>query len=64
MKFRISILASLIAPVIYTAQAKAAEGVVVYKEYSCDYYIVNTQKGFSLQQHFSGREPNIGDVLV
>ena len=44
--------------------ASAAKGVVVYKKYSCDYYIVETTMGFALLEWNGGNDPDIGHTIV
>jgi hypothetical protein len=38
-------------------------GVVVYTDFSCDYYIVETQRGYTVIKSFGSFVPFNGDVL-
>jgi hypothetical protein len=38
-------------------------GVVVYNDFSCDYYIVETNRGNNVIRNYSGLVPYTGDVL-
>jgi hypothetical protein len=44
--------------------ALAAQGVVVFKKSGCDYYIVETKKGFALLEWYGGNDPDVGDTIV
>lgn len=37
--------------------------VVVYNDFSCDFYIVETSRGYTVIQNYSGLVPFNGDVL-
>lgn len=52
------------AAILLPTLANAAKGVVVYNKIGCDYYIVETNKGFALLEWFGGNDPNEGDTLV
>ena len=38
-------------------------GVVVYNDFNCDYYIVETFRGYAVVRNYSGLVPYNGDVL-
>jgi hypothetical protein len=38
-------------------------GVVVYNDFNCDFYIVETWRGYTVMRSFGGFVPFIGDVL-
>ena len=44
--------------------AFGAKGVIVYKKSGCDYFIVETNRGFALLEWYGGYDPDTGDVLV
>ena len=50
--------------IVATPVANAAKGVVVYYKSGCDYYVVETDKGFSLLEWYGGNDPSEGDVIV
>jgi hypothetical protein len=49
---------------LFAQMAYAAKGTVVYKNSRCDYYIVETVKGFALLEWYGGNDPDLGDVIV
>jgi hypothetical protein len=46
------------------AVTNAAQGIVVFYKSGCDYYIVETNMGYSLLEWYGGNDPSEGDVLV
>jgi hypothetical protein len=38
-------------------------GVVVYNNFNCDYYIVETWRGYTVMRNFGGFSPYTGDVI-
>lgn len=58
-----AILAFLIA-VVGTSSAVAVTGTVVQKISSCDYFMVETNSGFSILEWYGGHEPDKGDKIV
>ena len=44
--------------------ASAAKGVVVAYPSGCDYYIVETNRGYALLEWYGGNDPSEGDTLV
>jgi hypothetical protein len=46
------------------APAVAATGTVVRRISSCDYFMVETPKGFSILEWFGGHDPDKGDKIV
>ena len=48
----------------YSPAVNAAKGVVVYYRQGCDYYIVETNMGYTLLEWYGGNDPNEGDILV
>jgi len=61
MKKISSVILILIA---LTQSVYAAKGVVVYYKSGCDYYIVETNMGYSLLEWYGGNDPSEGDTLV
>jgi len=46
------------------AIALASKGVVVLNKSGCDYFIVETTKGYALLEWFKGSDPDVGDTIV
>jgi hypothetical protein len=44
--------------------ASPSTGSVVYSNYRCDYFIVESMSGFALLEWFSGAQPDAGNVLI
>ncbi len=57
------IIISIAVIALIAAPAYAAKGVVVYNK-SCDYYAVETNRGYALLEWFGGNDPSEGDVMV
>jgi hypothetical protein len=57
-------LFSLVVIACSCAQAYAAQGTVVYRQSGCDYFVVQTTKGYDVLEWFGGWDPDKGDVLV
>ena len=51
------------APIDENYWMQKERAVVAYSDFSCDYYIVQTNFGYSVIQNFSGITPFVGDVL-
>jgi hypothetical protein len=49
---------------LFAAEANAAKGTVTHKMSGCDYFIVETPKGYDLLEWYGGHDPDRGDVLV
>lgn len=45
------------------ASAHAARGVVVYRTSGCDYFVVQSPKGYDVLEWYGGSDPDKGDVL-
>ena len=45
-------------------QAYAAQGIVVYRQSGCDYFVVQTAKGYDILEWFGGWDPDKGDLLI
>lgn len=63
----LNVLILIATPLLFlllTSNVYAAKGVVVYKNGGCDYFIVETNRGYSLLEWYGGNDPNRGDVLV
>lgn len=58
----IGLLAALL-PIVGDA-ARAADGVVVFKELCCDHFVVETRNGHAVLQHYGGYRPSVGDRVV
>jgi hypothetical protein len=78
MKTKIKPLWMLLAGVLFFGSCRKAEilvpvdenywlqkdrGVVVYTDFSCNYYIVETRLGYSVIRNYGGLTPFSGDVL-
>jgi hypothetical protein len=61
--FKQAVLAIVLA-LIGQGSALAATGTVVRKISSCDYFMVQTSKGFSILEWFGGHDPDKGDKIV
>ncbi|MBA2408432.1 MAG: hypothetical protein H0V62_01165 [Gammaproteobacteria bacterium] len=61
---RIIFALTLFAGNCFVTPAVAAQGVVVYYESGCDYYIVETNHGYALLEWYGGNDPSEGDILV
>ena len=44
--------------------AYAAKGIVTHRISGCDYFVVETSKGYDLLEWYGGWDPDKGDVLV
>lgn len=44
--------------------AHASNGVVAYYKSGCDYFIVETTKGYAILEWYGGYDPNEGDVIT
>jgi len=42
----------------------AGKGIVVYKDYDCDYFLVKTSSGYAILEWYGGSEPEVGDILI
>lgn len=49
---------------LFSTNVYAAKGVVVYKKSGCDYFIVETNMGYSLLEWYGGNDPDRRDILV
>ena len=50
--------------IVIPSLATAAKGVIVYYKSGCDYYIVETNRGYALLEWYGGNDPNEGDAIV
>src|SRR5688572_17899480 len=65
---KIGAIAIVMSSMLFTASPTlAATGYIAYADSSCDYFIVETNRGFALLEWYGGYSPSesdIGDVLV
>jgi hypothetical protein len=57
-------LALLACLLLASASAFAAKGVVVLYKSGCNYYIVETNMGYTILEWYGGNNPSRGDVLT
>lgn len=62
MRSRLAITISLLLAL--SSPAYGATGAIVYKKSGCDYFIVETNRGFALLEWYGGHDPDTGDTLV
>ena len=55
--------AATLATLMVAASAHADEGMVIWKNYDCGYFIVQAKAGYGLYQWLAGPHPNDGDVI-
>ena len=58
------IAVALFVVLLMTQVILAATGIVVLKNSSCDYYLVETNMGFALLEWYGGNDPDVGDTIV
>lgn len=63
MKLKITVV-SMTLLCFFSNAAYAAKGEVVYKKSGCDYFLVETSRGFTLMEWYGGNDPDEGDILV
>lgn len=55
--------AATLAILVVVTSAHAEEGMVIWKNHDCGYFIVQAKAGYGLIQWLSGPYPNDGDVI-
>jgi hypothetical protein len=50
-------------PVDETAWLQQERGVVVYQSFGCDFFVVETMRGYSLLRNWGGTSPMMGSVI-
>jgi hypothetical protein len=58
------LLLALSLSMLSTPLSAAADGIVVYYPNGCDYFVVETQRGYVLLEWYGGHDPSEGDRLV
>lgn len=57
-------LYAFVALLLAASPAFAAKGEVTKRVSGCDYFLVETNKGFALLESYGGNDPDEGDKLV
>jgi hypothetical protein len=62
--FVLFVIASMFLLPTAEGAGSSVSGVITYRVSGCDYFLVQTQKGYDLLEWYGGHDPDKGDVLV
>ena len=63
MRVRLGALLVAMAATLVTGVARADAGVVIWKNFNCGFFVVQTKSGYGLLEWISGSFPNASDVI-
>jgi hypothetical protein len=58
------LILAIVVMVFGSIQAYAARGTLVFRTGGCDYFVVETSKGYDVLEWYSGHDPDKGDLIV
>lgn len=60
---RMSAAAAVVLCALYASPARAEQGMVIWKNRECGYFILQMKSGYGIFEWMDGPQPNDGDVL-
>lgn len=60
---RVATAAAVVLCALYASPARAEQGMVIWKNRECGYFILQMKSGYGIFEWMDGPQPNDGDVL-